>query len=187
MKTKIIEKSLTILIAAIVTINVYAAINTWLLMNANAVLREKKAMYILPDGFTPEKEKITWDESLPSPSGWVVRYASKGCAYCAQDTEWDRLVPLLDRHNYRTLLFLPKESDQFDEDGMLSRDLRQMAFVKMDWIKQFRFTGTPTVVVFDKTGRVLWGRVGKLNEADYDSVERVIVRNAQSGKSGSGT
>jgi thioredoxin-related protein len=54
-----------------------------------------------------------------------------------------------------------------------------MAFVKMDWIKQFRFTGTPIIVIFDNNGRVLWHRGGILNEDDYKSAERTIVKNAK--------
>jgi thioredoxin-related protein len=49
----------------------------------------------------------------------------------------------------------------------------------MDWIKQFRFVATPTIVVFDNNGRVLWHRIGMLKEADYESVEKVVVKNAK--------
>jgi len=177
MKAKLIDKLLTTLLVVIMLINAFILTQTWFSMNASAVvLRENKVSYILPDGFTPEKTRITWDDSLPASSGWVVRYTSKGCTYCAQDSEWERLVLLLERHNYRTVLLLPTEKNKYDED---EQTLQQMAFVKMDWIKQFRFTGTPTVVVFDNSGRVLWHRVGMLNESDYESAVKIIVKNAK--------
>jgi len=178
MKVNLINKSLTMLLIVIMMINIFVLIQMWSSMNTNAVLRENKASYILPDGYTPGKTRISWDESLTTPSGWVVRYTSKGCTYCAQDSEWERLVHLLERHNYRTILLLPTEKNQYDDDELLST-LQQMAFIKMDWIKQFRFTGTPTVVVFDNNGRVLWQRVGMLNESDYVSAEKVIRKNAK--------
>jgi len=179
MTTKIIDKSTTILLIIIITVNVFMLIRIWSPMDTNAVLREKKTSYILPDGFTPGKTKVSWNDSLLASSGWVVRYASKGCIYCVQDTEWERLVPQLERLNYRTILLLPREADQFDEDQIISQAVRQMAFVKMDWIKQFRFSGTPTIVVFDNNGRVLWHRTGMLQEADYESAEKVIIKNVK--------
>jgi hypothetical protein len=183
MKAHLIDKLATVVLIIIMAVNAFMLIRTWSLMNTNintnVVLRENKATYILPDGFAPGKTKVSWDESLPTPSGWVVRYASSGCIYCVQDSEWDRLVSQLGHLNYRTILLLPRERDQFDEDQIISQTMQQMAFVKMDWIKQFRFTGTPTVVIFDNNGHVLWHRIGMLNEADYESAEKVITRNVR--------
>ena len=54
-----------------------------------------------------------------------------------------------------------------------------MAYVKMDWIKQFRLSSTPTVVIFDNKGRVLWQRRGMLKDVDYEAAEKIIVKNAK--------
>jgi thioredoxin-related protein len=146
-------------------------------MNANAILRGSKVSHVLPDGLKPQKTKIAWDESLSEPSGWVVRYTSRGCIYCNLDFEWERLTPLLEHLNYRTILLLPRETDQYDEDWIIPETAQQMAFVRMDWIKQFRFSATPTLVIYDKNGRVLWHRIGMLNEDDYQSAEKAVLRN----------
>jgi len=176
---KIIERFATITLIIVMLINVFILIRIRLVMNTDSILREDKTSYIFPDGFTPAKMKITWDESLSAPSGWVVRYASKGCRYCALDAEWERLIPQLEHLDFRTILLLPTETDQFDEDQMIPERAKQMAFVRMDWIKQFRFTGTPTTVIFDNNGRVLWRHYGMLKEADYKSAEKAIVKHTR--------
>ena len=93
------------------------------------------------------------------------------------DFEWELLVHQLGPLNYRTILLLPKETDQFDDDQIIPKTAQQMAFVKMDWLKQFRFPGTPMLVVFDNNGRVLWHRSGMLNDADYKSAKNVVLNN----------
>jgi len=179
MKDKLFGSMITILLLACMAINVFILMRIWFSLNTDSVLREKKASYILPDGISPMKTNVAWDDSFSSPSGWVVRYASRGCIYCNLDYEWENLIPIFERYHYRTILLLPKESDQFDENQIQSIYIKQMAYAKVDWIKQFRFTGTPTVIIFDNNGRVLWHRSGMLKETDYKSAEKAIVKNAK--------
>ena len=179
MNKKIIRKLIALILTTVMMINVVILIRIRLLMFMDPFYREKKAEYILPEGFAPAKEKISWDESLLEPSGWVVRYVSRECIYCKLDYEWERLVPQLERLNYRTILLLTKEADQLNQDQVVPKSAQQIAFIKMDWIKQFRFNGTPTVVIFDKNGRVLWHHTGIMNIANYKSAENVILKNAK--------
>jgi len=177
MKGKIVRNISSIVLVTFMVFNAFILIRIWQLISTDSLCREKKAEFILPDGFQPTKTKVSWDETLSAPSGWVVRYASSGCIYCKLDYEWEKLLPFLKSHNYRTLLLLPKIGDQFEEDQIQSENVRQMAYVKMDWIKQFRFTGTPTVVIFDSNGRVLWQHRGILKDADYKSAQKIVLRN----------
>jgi thioredoxin-related protein len=174
MKKRLIEKIAFALLIVAMAVNAFMLIRIWLFMRHDGILRENKISYILPDGFTPTRAKISWNEALPTSSGWVVRYASTGCIYCRLDFEWERLVPLLERLGYRTTILLPKETDEFEDDKIISENAQQMAFVKMDWIKQFRFTGTPTVIVFDNNGRVLWHHNGMMKNVDYESARSAI-------------
>jgi len=179
MKEKIIGKITTAVLVIVIMCNAFMMVRIWLTMRADSFYREKKAEYVLPDGFTPQKIKIAWDESLSPPSGWVVRYAGRGCIYCKLDFEWERLATRLEQLNYRTILLLPNDADKFDEDGIIPWNAQQMAYVSMDWVKQFRFSGTPTVVIFNDSGRVLWHGKGMLSEADYISAEKAVVKNAK--------
>jgi len=95
------------------------------------------------------------------------------------DFEWERLVSLLDRIKYRTIILLPKEIGQFEIDRMTSKTIQQFAFVKMDWIKQFRLLGTFTVIIFDNARHILWRRSVILKEEDYISVKKVLIYNAK--------
>jgi len=179
MKAKIIGRLTAAALVIVMAGNAFILVRIWMLTQTDSFYREKKAVYILPEGFTPAKTKVSWGESLPAPSGWVVRYASSGCIYCMLDFEWERLVSQLELHNYRTILILPKETDQFDEDRIIPENAQQMAYVRIDWVKQFRFTGTPTLVIFNNNGRVLWHNRGMLNEADYKSAKKAVLRNVK--------
>ena len=177
MKENIIGKLVYIVLVALMAFNAFMLVSIWQLIRTDSLYRKKKVEYILPDGYTPTKTKILWEETLPVTSGWVVRYASSSCMYCKLDYEWEYLFHLLKSSNYRTLLLLPRSDDQFEEDQIQSEGIRQLAYVKMDWIKQFRFTKTPTVVIFDSSGRVLWQHRGMLKDADYESAKKVVIRN----------
>ena len=177
MKENLIGKLATSVLILVIAVNVFILFRIWQMMPMDSFYREKKTEYILPDGFTPEKTKVLQDESSSALSGWVVRYASRGCIFCNLDYEWERLVPVLERNNYRTILLLPNETDQFAESRVLPESAEQMAYVKMDWIKQFRFTGTPTLVIFNNKGRVLWHRTGMLQDVDYESIVKTIENN----------
>jgi len=177
MKEKIIEGFTAVILLVFMALNVFILVRIWQLINIDSIYREKKAEYILPEGFTPAKTKLLWDEQLPAPSGWVVRYASKDCVYCKLDFEWERLVPLSERLNYRTILLPPTENDHFADEQIFPARALQMAYVKMDGIRQFRFSGTPTVVIFDNRGHVLWHRKGMLSDVDYESAEKAVLKN----------
>lgn len=173
------ERLLVTALVAVMAVNVVILFRILSLSKIDSFYREKKAEYILPDGFTPEKTKISWEESSPAPSGWVVRYASKGCIYCMLDYEWENLVRQLEPLNFRTILLLPKEADQFDKDKVVPETAQQMSFLKVDWVKQFRFSKTPTVVIFDGDGNVLWHHRGMMNNAHYKSAVKAITRNTK--------
>ena len=176
MKRNIIENLTKIVLVIFIVIDAFMLIRIgFLLKNTDAILRENKTSYILPEGFTPAKTRITWNDS-PPPSGWVVRYARNGCIYCSLDFDWERLVSQLERLNYHTVLLLPKETNKLDEDQIFPKTAQQMAFVRMDWIKQFRFTGTPTVVIFDNNGHVLWRHRGMLKNKDFNEAEKVLLK-----------
>ena len=162
------------LLVIIMTINAVMLIRVWILANTNAILRDTKATYILPDGYSPDKIKISWNESVPVPSGWAIRYAGSGCIFCKLDYEWEHLAAHLERLNYRTIILLPNVASKYDEVSIIPKNAKQMAFVKMDWLKQFRFIGTPTLIIFNNRGRVIWHRNGMLSEADYIAAKKAI-------------
>jgi hypothetical protein len=178
MGRNLIEKSTLMILIIIMVANATILIRIWMLMRTEAILRENKTSYILPyDGYTAEKNKLSWDKSLPIPSGWVVRYARSGCVYCKLDFEWERLFSLLEHSNYRTIIALPQETDRIASVGVIPKHVQQMAFVKMNWIKQFRFTATPSVIIFNNEGRILWNHVGMMSDADYKSAKKAIGNN----------
>jgi len=174
MKRNIIEKTTVAVLIIIISFNAFMLIRIWLLNRDDPLYREKKTEYILPEGFSPEKMKISWDEIFASHSGWVVRYANQGCIYCKLDFEWEHLANYLEKLNYRTIIILPGKTNKFDEDQIVPETAQQMAFVKMDWIKQFRLTGTPEIIIFDNNGRVLWHYEGIMKERNAKSMKKLL-------------
>jgi len=179
MKENLIEKFLAAVLVTVMAFNAFMLIGIWKTINTDAVFQEKKAIYALPNGFTAAGTNVVLNKSLPLPSGWVVRYVSKDCIYCELDFEWERLALHLEKHNYRTILLLAKEAGQFEKDQIVPETAQQLVFIRMDWIKQFRLTETPTVIIFNNDGRVLWSHRGMLEHADYKSAEKVIARNVK--------
>jgi hypothetical protein len=178
MKWAMAERLTLMILIIIMATNVFILIRIQMLTNVDTVLREKKVSYVLPyDSYAVEKKKISWDQSASAPMGWVVRYARSGCMYCMLDFEWERLLAMLEHYNYHTIIALPRESGRIANASAISEHVPQMAFVKMDWIKQFRFTATPSVIIFNNEGRILWSHVGMMSDTDYKSAKKAIGNN----------
>src|SRR5690348_13550984 len=122
-------------------------------------------------GFSPTGT----DPSLISPiHGWAVRYASRTCPYCSRDTQWKELAPLLEAHGYPIVVLLPQVGDAISDKDMVPSDASQIALVDMNWIKRFRLSVTPSLLIFSRDGRLIWSRQGMLLPDDPESVMREI-------------
>jgi hypothetical protein len=107
-----------------------------------------------------------------------MRYASNTCPFCAQDSEWSRLAAQLTQLGMPVVVVLPEPDKAYAADRIVPTAARQAAFVPMEWAKQLRMTLTPTVILFDATGSLMWYRLGVLSGADVESAVRAVTENA---------
>jgi hypothetical protein len=124
------------------------------------------------DGFDASGRWL--DARWMSPSGWAVRYAGRSCPYCAQDAGWARLAAELQRRDYPVTILLPRAAERFPADLVLPNDAPQVAFAPMEWLKQFRLTMTPSLLLFSGRGDLIWHRQGVLGPWDVQSALQAI-------------
>jgi hypothetical protein len=126
-----------------------------------------------PYGYTTAGEAL--DIIHPDgQTGWAIRYAAKGCEYCRSDFRWGPLASQLENLNYQVVVLLPSAKDAFSEDTLVPQGALQEAYPSMDWIKRFRLTVTPTLLIFGPDRQLIWHRQGMLSPTDSQSVLRAI-------------
>jgi len=114
--------------------------------------------------------------SVGFASGWAVRYVAKNCPFCRQDEpRWQMLKTQMEGLGYRVYIIPPMSSDAPEESSSGTGPLeKQLRLVPIDWIKHYRLTKTPTVLVFDPGGRLIWGHEGTLKSGDPDTALQAI-------------
>ena len=134
-----------------------------------------------PDGFTSEGMRV---EITPKTQlGWAVRYASPGCEYCREDEHlWSQLSSKLQQLHYQVIVIVPNARDEFPNDSETPKGALQEAFVNMEWIRQFRLSSTPTLLIVDRNQGLIWSRQGTLNPADPSSAVRAIQASYEKSK-----
>jgi hypothetical protein len=116
-----------------------------------------------PDGFAADGEKAA---APKSPSGWVVRYSAQSCKYCRKDENlWNPLQSELQRMGYQVFVVVPSARDEFSHQDASVLGTQQLTYVNMGWIKQFRLSETPTVLIFNNDG-LIWSHQGTLGASD---------------------
>ncbi len=125
------------------------------------------SLAIRPSGYSASGAMA--EPVVPSPSqGWVIRYSTPGCEFSRADQKrWTNLKHALVSRGFRIYEIPPYASDL--DRRSVEQDETQIAFVDVDWMKRYRLTGTPTTIVFDKRGHVIWAHVGTMNEDDQKS------------------
>lgn len=112
--------------------------------------------------------------------GFAVRYASSGCPFSRIDEQWNVLAPKLQERGLQVVVLLPNAQDEFSKDALVPKEAQQEAYVSIEWIKRYRLTLTPTLLIFDAHRRLIWHREGSLRPADTRAAIRAIDTARQS-------
>jgi hypothetical protein len=67
-------------------------------------------------------------------------------------------------------------NEGFDPAGLIPATAPQVAFVSMEWVRQFRLTATPTVMLFNRAGALVWTQQGMLRPDSIDGAIRAMDR-----------
>jgi hypothetical protein len=118
-----------------------------------------------PAGYTISG--VVVDSSTASARGWIVRYASQNCTVCrADEPRWRSLKLHLLRKGYRIYIILPQARDAYSKDAPELSDSTQIAYPRIGWIKLYYLTATPTTLLFDSDGKMIWNHFGQMTEDD---------------------
>ena len=128
---------------------------------------------IPPDGISVDGKRIRLAPS--STPLWAIRYAAQGCEYCREDEPvWNDLATALRAHGFVVITVVPSARDgRPDDNAVLSSD-REEVYVNIGWIKRYRLSMTPTVLIFKRDRGLVWQHQGTLARADVDSAIHTI-------------
>lgn len=127
-------------------------------------------------GYEGEPMKASQLETEPSRR-LVVRYAARDCEFCNQDEPlWQRLAAESRRRNFRIgVLDTAAKSAFASTSGSLAGG-RQFALLRLDWIQHLKLRKTPTVLVFNDDGLLVWAHAGVLTDADCSSALTAVEK-----------
>ena len=109
----------------------------------------------------------------------LIRYASRTCGYCARDTVWPRLAEAMRLKGVSVAVLLPRAAEGFDPAALVPAQVPQVAFVSMEWMKRYRLTVTPTAMLFNRAGKLVWAQHGMLRPDSIASALRVLQEDAR--------
>ena len=133
------------------------------------------------DGYSAAGAKITFD-SAPT-RGWAVRYASQACPHCrADEQQWNELKSQLLEKGYRIYVIPPSAQDAYPNDASSISGATQLPYVNVEWIKQYRLTGTPTTLLFSGSGKMFWSHLGEISKSDRVSALIAVTWNNIGGR-----
>lgn len=128
-----------------------------------------------PDGYTSKAVRV--DLKTAGKSGWLVRYAAKGCEFCQRDEpSWMHFSERFRQLGYDVITVVPNAQQEYANGAEALTGSAQEAYVNMDWIKRFRLTGTPTLLVFSVDRGLIWVHVGTLEPDDLESAVRIATK-----------
>jgi hypothetical protein len=126
-----------------------------------------------PDGYTSKGARI--GVATQAKSGWVVRYAAKGCEFCrADELRWGPLSARLQELGYKIVVVVPTSKDEYPNNTQTPVGAAQEVYVNMEWIKAFKLTKTPTLMIFNSDQRLMWSHQGELEQSDSASAIHAV-------------
>ncbi len=108
--------------------------------------------------------------------GWVVRYASTKCEFCrADEAQWSALKSLVINAGYHIYYISPDGMNSYMDRPAEQPTETQISFVDIDWMKRYRLTGTPTTLLFNNCGNLIWAHTGTMSAVDQQDVSRALT------------
>lgn len=170
---------------------VMVALGAAIVMNAVLIVRTRYLAAHPPAQVSLYRAGLAVTPSLPSATfgsngqrledirsraehGWAVRYVSKDCGYCETDVHGKRLISELEELGMPVAILVPRAGEEV-ADGMFAAASPQMTFVPVGWIKQLRLTVTPTLMIFDGKGALVWHHQGTLQPDDVTEAMSLVM------------
>ena len=122
------------------------------------------------------------EAASPSPAGqgWAVRYTTPACpASHADEKQWGSLKAQLLSRGYR-IYTIPPNTD-LPAHARPSTDETQLMFVDVGWMRRYRLPGTPTLLLFNGRGQLIWTHAGTISHDDAKSALSAVFWNNEKG------
>jgi thioredoxin-related protein len=84
------------------------------------------------------------------------------------------LAEELKKMGYQIIIVVPAPENEYSNNSQIPQGAPQESYVDMEWVKQFRLTVTPTLLVFDHAKGLIWSHEGVLDNGDPSAVIRKI-------------
>jgi len=169
--------SLAIVAGVDVALFVYVTVARHLIPSTGAFIRGETISEVgsPPSGYSDEGEKI------PAPKaghGWAVRYTTPECEFSRADrTPWSSLEGQLVARGYWIYEIAPRTGNLKVLRTSKETGKTHIAFVDVGWMKRYRLTATPTTVIFNERGKIVWTHVGTMGQDDQKSAVRALFWN----------
>lgn len=129
-----------------------------------------------PSGYSATGERVA--TPARAKHGWVIRYATPRCEHCRSDeVRWSSLKAHLIKYGYQIYAIPPSATESYPANAPELADEAQISFVEPEWMKRYLFLATPTTVLFNSHGKVIWSHVGEMNQAELKSALQAAVVN----------
>jgi hypothetical protein len=133
---------------------------------------------VVPVGLTSELERVV--PVAAAGRGVAIRFASKNCKYCQQDTPlWNKMATALQQKGYQSIVLVPSAKDEYHRSDLVPAGAQQMAYVDIEWLSHLRLHATPLLLIFDSRGNLMWSHEGVLALSDLASAERMVGKKNQ--------
>lgn len=135
-----------------------------------------RAVNSRPAGYTFSGERVTADSGVET--GWAIRYAAQFCRYCREDeAKWQSVKRTLASRRYSIVTIPVTAGDSYPEGANALSGSVQISYVDVEWIKQYRLSATPTTLIFNKSGQMIWRHAGVMSDDDEESALQAIGSN----------
>jgi len=118
-----------------------------------------------PIGFSKENQNVS---PVANANGrWAIRYASPKCHFSEEDEKrWSKLASQLRIKGYQIITLVPDGERSYSVGAQSLGPSLQEVYVDLGWLKHFRLSGTPTLLIFEGSHGLIWSHQGELSIFD---------------------
>jgi hypothetical protein len=126
-----------------------------------------------PGGYNLSNVRLTVNSN--AQTGWAVRYASRFCKFCQKDEpKWQSLKSHLASNSYLIFTIPVTAAESYPEHASALSGTSQISYVDVEWIKRYRLSATPTTLIFNRSGKIIWTHAGTMTDDDEKSAIHAI-------------
>jgi len=96
--------------------------------------------------------------------------------------QWHPLSTTLQQLGYQVIILVPAAKDEYPKGAETPVGAPQESYVNLEWIRKFRLTKTPTLLIFNPRQELIWAHQGVLSSNDSISAIKTVKSWKDQGK-----